>query len=147
MVCKDGGGGGKWLYLYIVKIENFHPVLTPSPSKLCKCTSCNTNAYPDAEKSAAQEQEEREHRVYKIKLKVSLVVVILNFLFRRIEQPAEEEMPVSQNAMPNELEPLCEQLHHILTGMVRNLGHTIQFICLVFSNHLVIKCLVALSVL
>ncbi len=27
---KIEGGGGKGLYLYIVKIENFHPVLTSS---------------------------------------------------------------------------------------------------------------------
>ncbi len=31
-ICKDKGGGSKWLYLYIVKIDNFHPVLTPSIS-------------------------------------------------------------------------------------------------------------------
>ena len=31
-VRKDRGGGGKGLYLYIVKIENFHPVLTSSLS-------------------------------------------------------------------------------------------------------------------
>ena len=29
-VRKDRGGGGKGLYLYIVKIENFHLVLTSS---------------------------------------------------------------------------------------------------------------------
>ncbi len=28
--CKDRGGGGKGRYLYIVKIGNFHPVLTSS---------------------------------------------------------------------------------------------------------------------
>ncbi len=31
-ICKDRGGGGKWLYLDIVKIENVHPILTPSLS-------------------------------------------------------------------------------------------------------------------
>ncbi len=32
--CKDRGeGGGKQSYLYIVKIEIFHPILTPSLSK------------------------------------------------------------------------------------------------------------------
>ena len=33
-ICKDRGeGGGEWHYLYIVKIEIFHPVLTPSLPK------------------------------------------------------------------------------------------------------------------
>ena len=32
-IGKDRGGGGKKLYLYIVKIGNFHPILTPSLSQ------------------------------------------------------------------------------------------------------------------
>ncbi len=36
LICKDRGkGGGKKCYLYIVKIENFHPVLTSSLRVKC----------------------------------------------------------------------------------------------------------------
>ncbi len=37
---KIEGGGGKGCYLYIVKIENFHPVLTSSLKGIVMCVTC-----------------------------------------------------------------------------------------------------------